>query len=405
MKPSILNINNYHYVRGGADKYFIELNKLLLEHGHKVRTFSSKSSKDVDIELALPDLPLAINTESFLGVKQIGHFLYSFSAKNKLRKGLLEFKPDIAHLHIYYGQLTASILSPLSDLDIPIVQTLHEYKPVCATHGLISNGKFCDRCIGHAYWHSLIERCNRGSFSRTALSMTEAYVSLLAGANNKISRFIAVSEYQRDQLIRLGMEKDRLRVIGHYAVPANKAPGYVGRYFLYVGRIQKEKGILILLQAYAALNYPKPKLLIVGVGSDVQLVMNQIEVLGLRKEVVLLGHKSGNELSSLYRNCICAINPSLLNETFGLTVLESLAQGRPVIVSKIGALPEVARENESGLLVAPGSIKELADAMDVFRQNSDYAIRMGRVGLEVVKSEFTKESHYRQIISVYKEVT
>lgn len=404
MLPSILNINNFHFVRGGSDKYFIELTRLLLEKGHQVRTFASRHAQDIENGWKVSDLPVGVDTNGLGSFRNLVHFLYSAEARKKIEEGLLRFKPDIAHLHIYYGQLTASILSPLRRQSIPIVQTLHEYKLVCATHGLYSRGQFCDRCKGHAYWNALFEKCNRGSLPRTALSVVEAYVSATLGDKTLIDRFIAVSEYQRMQLVRLGISPEKLRVVHHFADPVEDPPKEFGEYFLYVGRMVKEKGLVLLLNAYVKLKKPRPKLVLVGDGGDADLIRCEVQILGLKDDVVFMGHQKGKALSDLYRGCICVINPSLLNETFGLTVLESLANGRPVIVSRIGALPEVVRKDETGLLVQPGNANELTAAMEFMRKNMAEALQMGLAGWHSVKLNYSKETHYEKIREIYQEL-
>jgi len=404
MLPSILNVNNYHFIRGGSDKYFIELTRLLIEHGHQVRTFTSQHEQDIEHGWKVSDLPMGVDTSGLGNIRNLVHFLYSTEARNKIETGLSRFRPDIAHLHIYYGQLTASILAPLRKRGIPIVQTLHEFKPVCASHGLYSHGRFCNRCHGNAYWNALFEKCNRGSLPRTALSVAEAYISTLLGDKSLIDRFIAVSEYQRMQLMRLGMPGEKLRVVHHFTELAEKPPWEIGNYFLYVGRMVKEKGLTVLLNAYVKLKKPRPKLIFVGKGVDSGMIVREVEMLGLKNEVIFMGYQEGNAISDLYTNCICVINPSLLNETFGLTVLEALAHGRPVIASQIGALPELITDNFTGLLVRPGRIDELTEAMEHMRENTAVARQMGHEGWNLVKLKYSKQAHYDKVRAIYQEL-
>ena len=168
-----------------------------------------------------------------------------------MSEAVAAFRPDIAHLHIYYGQLTASILKPIRSAGIPVVQTLHEYKLVCPTHGLYAQGAFCDACNGRHYWHASLKRCNRGSLARSGLSMLEAYASEALGSKELVDRFIAVSDYQKRQLVRLGIPEKKLFVLYHFADVATEDSAGTGTYFLYVGRVVKDKGIGTLLQAYS----------------------------------------------------------------------------------------------------------------------------------------------------------
>ena len=117
----ILQVNNFHYPRGGSDRYFLEISNLLRESGHSVRTFSTNHRVTHQKDLALVNLPNGVDTDRIGSPINILKYLYSPEARQYMIDGITEFNPDIAHLHIYYGQLTASILAPLRKAGIPIV--------------------------------------------------------------------------------------------------------------------------------------------------------------------------------------------------------------------------------------------------------------------------------------------
>lgn len=401
----VLQINNFHYPRGGSDRYFLDISRLLCEEGNEIKTFSTINPNNVDENLLVIPPVQGTNTEQARGIKNVLNFLYSFNTKNKMQEAINKFHPDIAHLHIYYGQLTASILKPLCSAGIPIVQTLHEYKIVCATHGLYANGQFCDSCGGKHFWHAVLKKCNRGSIARSFLSMMESYLSNALGAIDSISHFIAVSAFQKKQLTRLGIPEDKITVLHHFIEPTLVPPDQPGKYFLFVGRISEEKGINVLLDAYKLLGQSAPSLKIVGSHNHPSHLDNKIKYLGLEKKVEWIGFKTGKELTQLYKGCLALINPSQLNETFGLTCLEALAQGRPVIASRVGAFPEIITHNENGFLVKAGSPMALAEAMTQLLENPYQAQAMGLYGLEKVNQLFSKVAHYQKLCEVYRKVT
>jgi len=400
----VLQVNNYHYPRGGSDSYFLDVTRLLQESGHEVKTFSTDRPENIEPSWYAVDPVKGVDTGKAGDLRNLLDFLYSSSVRRSMSRALGTYSPDIAHLHIYYGQLTASILKPLHDSGVPIVQSLHEYKLVCPTHGLYANGHFCDACMGRYYWNSILQRCNRGSLPRSALSMVEAYVSEFLGARSLVNRFIAVSDFQKQQLVRLGISEDKLTVLYHFAHQVSKPHKKAGEYFLFVGRVIKEKGIGVLLDAYAALGERAPMLKIAGAGNDLEILQSHAESLGIAPRVEWLGHKSGDDLNEVYENCLALINPSLLNETFGLTCLEALSHGRPVIASRIGAIPEVVTDGQSGLLVQPGSKESLANAMELLMHNLDRANEMGKAGIRDVEERFSKQVHYEKLKVIYNEV-
>jgi glycosyltransferase involved in cell wall biosynthesis len=221
--PAVLTINNYHYPRGGSDRYFLQLAAMLEKEGHRVATFAAHHSQTAHGELLAVSPPRGVDTDRAGNISNLLRYVFSSDARQRMTEAITAFRPDIAHLHIYYGQLTASILKPIRSAGIPVVQTLHEYKLVCPTHGLYALGAFCDACKGRHYWHAPLKRCNRGSLARSGLSMLEAYVSEALGSKELVDRFIAVSDYQKRQLVRLGIPEKKLCV--GCVLPVRRARG------------------------------------------------------------------------------------------------------------------------------------------------------------------------------------
>jgi len=401
---SVLNINNYHYPRGGSDRYFLQLTDILIKAGHRVGTFSTNHNKTIHKDwLAVPPIP-GVDTEHVGSMSNVLKYLYSPGTKRNMVNAISAFKPNIAHLHIYYGQLTASILAPLREAGIPTVQTLHEYKLVCPTHGLFADGKYCDVCKGRYYWHAPLKRCNRKSIARSLLSMTEAYISDFLGAKDYIDQFICVSKFQKKQLVRLGISEKKLAVVHHFADASVHVPDNVGEYFLYVGRIVREKGIGVLLEAYSLLGERRRPLKIVGAGAETELWQTYAQELGLKDQIEWLGFKDGNELNKLYEGALAVINPSMLNETFGLTCVEALARGRPVIASRVGAFPEVVSDGKDGILIPPSDPISLSKAMEAISSNSTNACNMGIKGRQNVRKKFSRQRHYEELMRIYNSV-
>jgi glycosyltransferase involved in cell wall biosynthesis len=369
---------------------------MLEERGHAVTPFAIQDKRNIYPD---KDFPRGLDLENASALN-IFHFLYSREARSKLRMLLDSKQFDIAHLHIYYGQLSSSILEPLRDAGIPIVQTLHDFKAVCANSALMANSQFCDDCAGQHHWRAVVKRCNRGSIIRSAVSATEAYFSQWLGAVDLVDQFITVSDYQKNQLVRLGLPEKKITTIYH-SVQGDNLEASKGEYFLFVGRLVKEKGIYDLLTAYQRLGKDAPPLKIVGDGPEQAGLMQLLADTALNVE--MLGQKSGDELKKLYRNAICLINPSRYNETFGLTLIESYACGKPVIASRKGGMVEVVVDGKSGFLFTSGAIDEIAERMQYFIDQPDKAIEMGRFGRGLVDEKFNPDTHFTELMQVYKK--
>lgn len=393
----VINVNNYCDIRGGSDRCFVDLYSILTGREHRVFNFYAR--KVGEFEDA--ELPAQININK-PKPSDLGKFVYNFEAAKSLRTKITAFKPDLAHLHIFYGQLTSSILRPLKDAHIPIIQTLHEYKTVCPVSSLISNGQVCQSCGGSSFWRATVKRCNRGSIARSLLSTVEAYISKILGAVKEIDHFIAVSDFVKNKVIELGLPPDKITTIHNFKDVSRCYPSAKqGEYFLYFGRLEDVKGVFTLLKASASIK--DVPLLIVGEGSA-RLKLDAVIRQQSLQHVRIVGFKTGAELESLIRNSICTIVPSEWYETFGLTLLESFAYGRPVIASKIGGIPEVVADGRDGVLVSPGSADELREKMMWMSQHRREAVDMGMAGRRKVETLFNPDAYYEKLMGVYRKV-
>lgn len=392
---------NYH-ITGGSDRVFFDEIQLLEEQGHVVAPFCADSPKNLPTEWA-KFFPRCASFDR-PGPMDVFRYVYSQSARDMVSKVVELFKPDVAHLHIYYGKLTASILKPLRSAGVPVVQTLHEYKVVCPTYTLTANGEFCDACSGFKFINSTVKRCNRGSLARSVVSTIESYVSLHLGAVEYIDRFIAVSDFLKEQVVRMGVPESKVVTI-HNFVDVNQYPlaSGVGDYFLYYGRLERNKGVWPLLNAFAKLK--QFRLVVVGEGAEGAAMRQYCQSHPvLSRTVTFMGFKSKVELIPIIHQALCTIVPSIWNETFGLTVAESLACGKPVIASRIGGIPEVVENGEDSILVPPGDVDSLIEAVELIGAKPSLAVEMGMKGRTNISIKFSRERHYDSLHSVYRGV-
>jgi glycosyltransferase involved in cell wall biosynthesis len=397
MKLTILNVGQNYHIAGGSDRYQFALTDLLQKRGHEVIPFAARSEKNLPTGWGRY-FPAGADFNRPMPADLL-RYIYSPQARKAASLLLEDNHVDLAHLHIYYGKLTSSILAPLRQKGVPIVQTLHEYKTVCPVYTLVSRGKICEACRGSRYWHAVLRRCNRGSIARSALSAAESCVSRALGSVDKIDHFIAVSGFVRKKVIQLGLPPERVTTVHNFMdVSGIKPDSRPGSYFLYFGRIEEIKGVFTLIEAASALK--KTDLLIAGNGGALGRLRELIRDRGL-SHVKLLGFRQGAELHNLIRGAICTITPSEWYETFGLTLLESFAHGRPVIASRIGGMEEIVTDGEDGFLFSPGDAGGLRDRLAWMDEHRQTAVEMGERGRRKVETKFNEEVHYKQLLDVY----
>jgi glycosyltransferase involved in cell wall biosynthesis len=189
----------------------------------------------------------------------------------------------------------------------------------------------------------------------------------------------------------------------HTALPARS-----GNTVLYTGRIERRKGSITLLHSagIAARHRPDIQYIVAGArhsSVSEREVARLLEDASVRDHVQILGHVAWHDLPPLYANADVFVMPSLY-ETFGISMVEAMAFGLPVVATRAGAMPEVVEDGVTGVLVPPGDAQALADAILSLLNDRGRACRMGEAGRDRVATEFTVDRAVDQTLALYREV-
>ena len=393
----ILQVNNFGFLRGGSDRYFLDLSELLLANGHEVKYFVPSDTRNI-IEPAVDFRGLDLANP---GIRDLVSFPYSLSSRSALLKLLEEFKPDIVHLHIIYGHISSSIFPLLRERAIPIVQTLHEYKALCPVSSMMRGGYYCDKCSDGKFWHAALYKCREG-YLRSALLAAESYVSKYLQANYGAVKYLAVSEFVRRKYLHHGFKENQISTVENFVRDECFITDVVDAgYYLYMGRVEDIKGLRTLISAFVKL--PHLNLHIAGEGSLLAELENLTITLGV-KNISFKGFLHPNELNIELSRCRAVIVPSEWDETFGLVIVEALAASKPVIASRRGGMEEILESTEGGILFESGSVEALIEAVSMLEASDDLRTVCGQVGNQMAKKLYSSSSHYEKIIAEYKSV-
>lgn len=394
----VLNVSQNFFIRGGSDSYFLSLGDLLSERGNFVVPFCARSEKDLPSDWAR-FFPVGVDFES-PSVSDVFRYHYSISAKRKMRELIATTRFDVAHLHIYYGKITSSILPVLKDAGIPIVQTVHDYKLICPVYTCSRGGKPCEACHGKEYWRAFVHRCNRGSYLRSAISMSESYVSRWLGSIAAIDRFVAVSRFFAEKMKANGLDSEKISVVPNFIdVVRFKSQTEAGRYFVYFGRVERSKGIVTLLKAFEQLS--DIPLVVIGSG---EFLAEARALAAASANIQFVGFKRGSELYGLVGGAVASILPAEAYENCPISILESFALGRPVIGARIGGIPELIEDGEDGYVFEPGDVNALSQCIrTVWAQRTRN--EMGKAARQKAEQQFSADVHYRRIRAVYDSVS
>jgi glycosyltransferase involved in cell wall biosynthesis len=408
---AIVNVNKFHYVRGGSERYYFDLAEILRERGHRVIAFSMAHASNVaptGPARFVPEVRWGERRGGLRALATLGHIIHSRTAERAMDDLLQSERIDLAHLHNISHQISPSILSPLRRRGAAIVQTLHDYKLICPNYRLFTEGAPCERCRGGRYWNALLHRCNRGE---TMGSLAIAIESSVHRATSTYARgvdlFIAPSEFLMRKAIAFGVPEERLRHIpypmklpprdpGTAAGARNDAAG--APFFLYTGRLAPEKGIMTLLNAVERV--PEATTVIAGDGELSEEVRARASRLA---HVQLVGHKDRDEVVRLQRSALSVIVPSEWYENLPLAVMEAHAAATPVIGARIGGIPEMIEEGRTGWLFPPGDSAALADCLRDALRDPARARAMGDAGRTWVAERYDPSRHYDAIRAAYED--
>lgn len=397
----ILQVNNFHHVRGGSDKVYFDTANLLKSNGHEVIFFSSKSKHNMPCaqEEYFAE-PTDYHRCKAAGIKQAVNFIYNKDAEEKLQKLLDDHTPNIAHLHVFQSRLSSSILNVFQRNHIPLVMSVHEYKMICPVYKcMTAQFQVCEQCGGRRWWHCVQKRCNQGSLSRSSLSAIEAEIrSRRYPWDEMIDHFIMVSRFIYDcHLKYFPSLKEKSTVLHNFIVEnMNDIACVEGDYILYFGRLSPEKGLRTLVSAANLL-------------PDVQfkLVGNGVEEAVLREmagdNVSFCGFLQGTALTDVIKNSRLVVLPAEWYENNPISVLEAFSFGKPVIASDIGGLPELIDHGINGWLFSPGNVCELVETIQrALRLAPEVLNALGLAAFASHKKFSDADQYYKDLMNIYE---
>ncbi|MGR3661860.1 MAG: glycosyltransferase family 4 protein [Paracoccaceae bacterium] len=354
----ILQISHINHIRGGSDAVYFATKRLLEQAGHEVISFCMDSVANEPSRWS-GYFASGVDTQNG-GARGAGRYFFNPQARRNLARLLDDIgSVDVAHLHIYHGKQTPAILPVLRRRGIPVVHSLHEYKLACPTYTLQRHGQNCEKCITGSTLNGILHRCKDGSALRSAVMVAEFWTARMLGDVRLVDRFLCVSEFQRQLMGRAGLPSEKLHLLHNFVDTDGDEPAPDhGGYLLYFGRLEKLKGLPTLIEAVAKTGQ---RLVIAGEGDWRGAMQERIWDL---PNVEYAGFQSGAKLQHLIRRAKAVVVPSEWYENCPMSVLEAMAQGRPVVDARIGGIPELVTDGKTGFLFEPGNVDDLVRALN-----------------------------------------
>ena len=392
----ILLVNKFLYPKGGSETYIFKLGDVLKEHGHSVEYFGLANEKNIVTNSAdsyVSDMDFSEGT--LKNLKAPFRIIYSTESRKKIRKVLDKFNPDVVHLNNIQFHLTPSIILEINEYrkkhnpDLKIIYTAHDYQLVCPSHGLFdSEINICEKCLDGNYFNCLKTKCMKNSRSKSLLATADAYLWKYSKAYEYIDKIVCPSEFLKSKLDTQKRFAEKTVALHNFFDAETITHEEKEDYILEFGHLSKDKGTLTLLEA--AKKLPELKFVFAGYGEAEESIRNV-------PNAEYVGFKTGEELKELIAKARLSVCPSEWYENCPFSVIESQIYGTPIVGSRLGGIPELIKEGETGLLFEAGNPVDLAGKIkQIIDNNENYIRNCKNVSFE------TSESYYDKLIGIYR---
>ncbi|MEK0315275.1 glycosyltransferase family 4 protein [Cohnella sp. 56] len=385
MQLNILSVHNKYLIRGGEDGSFAAKNALLEQHGHNV----------------------VLHVENNTRVEELGKLrtaaktIWSKETTKTIRSLLRDNRIDLVECENTFPLISPSIYYAARDMGVPIVQNVRNYRLICPNALFFREGRVCEDCLGKFMpWPGVKNKCYKESLggSATVAAMLTTHRAL-GTYQNKVSKYIVLTEFARGKLIQAGFPADRITVRPNFVPDPGEGNGE-GGFALYVGRLSPEKGIDTMLEAWKLL----PEHIPLKIAGDGPLTKQVEQEIAGHRNISYIGARDIEEVYRLMGEARMLIFPSVWYEGLPRTIIESYAKGTPVIASKLGAMESIVIDGVTGAHFEPGKAQHLAAQVELYWHASEKLCQMREHARREFEEKYTADSYYERSLSIYEEV-
>ena len=386
----ILRVTSLGYEGGGAENGMILLEPVLKEMGHEVKVFSSDKGKD---KKHFNDYSFkALSKQPFL--LRIFYNLFYPNSFLALRKVLKEYKPDIVQIHTMY-ELSPSVLF-----------LLHKYPTVLTVHGAED---FIKSYLHWSFPSSFFINGEIDVKKLTFIGKLHYWYRVFIGMPiykiglRNVNKFVVFSEYMKKVLKNEGIDavcvKNATKLFEEKPLPEKNNT------ILYVGRLEKIKGVQYVIKAVSFIKEKNSdiKFVIAGTGEYEEELKKLVNKMRLENNVKFLGRINREDLYDEYKKTTLVVVPSVWPEPFGKVGIEAMSVGRPVVATCVGGILEWLKDGETGYLVKPQDPQDLAEKIIRLLNNKELLEKMSQNAVKQAK-EFSIQKHADRILEVYNNI-
>lgn len=386
-KENILIVHNHYATSGGEDSAVKNEKELLEKKGHKVILYT-RDNRDIAEMSKIQKVGMAYS------------FLFSFKTYRDICRMIEKEKIDIVHVHNTLSLISPSVYYAAIFKSVPAIQTVHNFRLICPNALLYRENKVCEKCLEKGLGCAVRNRCYHDSFFQTLLCVLGIKVHRWTGIYRKIY-YICLTEFNRKKLLE-GMGRNAEEK--HIFIKPNFVTDIYDRlskenrivsdkYCIYVGRIEKSKGILELAEAWKGMK-DVPLLVICGGGPEEEELK---EIIAGQENIISTGTVSHDSVLNLIFYAEALIFPSRLYEGIPMTILESMMCGTPVICRNIGNGADIVKKVKKDMLY---NTKEELHAILRMKRYQDY----GKDFREAYLTSYSPDANYEMYREILQEV-
>lgn len=387
-KQKVLIVHNYYQIPGGEDTVVENEKNLLLENGHEVLLYT-RHNDEIKNKNIIGKLLLPLET------------IFSIKTYKEVKKIIKKEKIDIVHVHNTLPLVSPSVYYAAKKCKISVVQTIHNFRLLCPGATFTRDNKICEDCVEKSLLCSVKNKCYRGSVIQSLVSAFNLGFHRMIGTYKKVDGYIALTEFNKSKLKTL-IEEEKIFVKPNftYFEAIEMIEVKDRKYFLYLGRIDKLKGIDLILRAWEEIK--DEELYIVGSGPYEETCKKYVLENKL-DNVKFLGFRDKEEVQKILKYSKALIIPSQWYEGFPMTILESFALGIPVVGSDIGNISTIINNEVDGLLFKYNQPQDLKEKIYLLK-NSNILKYISNNAKEAFDLKYNKKNNYMKLIKIYSVV-
>lgn len=389
-KYNVLVVHNYYQIPGGEDTVVANEIKMLKEHGNNV-IFYSRNNSELNEMSKFRKLLLPFST------------VFNIKTYKEIRKIIKENNINIVHVHNTLNLISQSVYYAAVRCKVPVVQMVHNFRLLCPGAIFYRNGHICEDCIEKGLRCAVKHKCYRNSIAETLACVLSTKFHRAAKIYGKIN-YICLTEFNKNKLIKLKqIDANKIFIKPNFVENSVEFVPLENRknQFVFAGRLDRLKGIDILLKAWKYLGDNAPLLLICGTGPMEEWCKQYISENNLNAE--MLGFVPNEEVRRIIAQSKALVLPTQLYEGFPMSIVEAFSTGTPVLCSDLGNAGSIVTHGVTGMKFVPDDSQSVADIVRKFEESDQFAL--GKNAYNRYINNFSENSNHRILMQIYNDIS